>query len=202
MLTEPVPPHLDINWFITKTYPTLSHAYAYLKNFHLKCMTFIWEIKKIIKKGIFPLNNQCPLVSCFLHTSHLLWPYIASYPWLLRVIPTRNVQDKTFEQHSNCKGLEKAIPLLLPRAVSITDFYSVTLPIPVHVQSGTAAEMWDEELTWEFLFPYPAHYLQQSKGFIVLFLSLLFNMHAAQGILKERRVAGETEISPWAFPDP
>lgn len=131
--------------------------------------------KKIIKKEIFPLNNQCPLVSCFLHTSHLLWPYIASYPWLLKVIPTRNVQDKTFEQHSNCKGLEKAIPLLLPLAVSITDFYSVTLPIPVHVQSGTAAEMWDEELTWEFLFPYPAHYLQQSKGFIVLFLSLLFN---------------------------
>lgn len=75
-------------------------------------------------------------------------------------------------------------------------------PCSCSIWNCSRKEMWDEELTWEFLFPYPAHYLQQSKGFTVLFLSLLFNMHAAQGILKERRVAGETEISPWAFPDP
>lgn len=30
-------------------------------------------------------------------------------------------------------------------------------------------------MTREFPFPYPAHYLQQSKRFIILFLSLLFN---------------------------
>lgn len=65
--------------------------------------------------------------------------------------------------------------LLLSWAVSITDLHSITLPIPFHVQSRTAAEMWDEEMIWEFLFPYPAHYLQQSKRFIVSFLSLLFN---------------------------
>lgn len=69
MLTEPVPPHLDINWFITKTYPTLSHAYAYLKNFHLKCMTFIWEIKKLLKKRFFhwTINAHLSPVFCTHH---------------------------------------------------------------------------------------------------------------------------------------
>lgn len=145
-------------------------------------MTFIWERKNCFKKD-FPLNNQCPLVSCFLHTSHLLWPYIASYPCLVRVILTRNVQSKTFEQQSNCKGLEKAqqsfcfchglFQLQVSTVLLYLSFFMFNLELQQNRNVG-----WRVDL--RIPFPNPAHYLQQSKGFIVLFLSLLFNI--AHGI--------------------
>lgn len=49
-------------------------------------------------------------------------------------------QDISAAQQLQRAGESTAIPLLLPWAVSITDFYSVTLLIPFHVQSRTAAE--------------------------------------------------------------
>lgn len=133
--------------------------------------------KKLFKKRFFhwTINAHLSPVFCTHHIYYdlTLHHFLAwSELFLQGMYKTRHLSST-----ATAKGWKKHNPSATTTGCFNYRFllcYS-TYPCSCSIWNCRRTEMWDEELTWEFLFPYPTHYLQQSKGFIVLFLSLLFN---------------------------